>query len=231
MRKLGLCVLATAITLGVCAAPAVADDTECVGVLSGTHDNVVVPPGANCTLSGAIVKGNVTALRSSSLGTNLSQIGGNIEAHRPRFVGSFGDTIGGNFSVTGPTGDPGFIFPPFNVTVFVCASSLPGGNIVVKRSMNGTVAVGSLLPVCPGNNVGQGNIQVENNFIPPGEALQVARNTVGGNVQVFKNRGPGQKDVAENVVREAIQCRGNDQPFIGGPNVAAEAEGQCFLGP
>jgi hypothetical protein len=231
MRKLGLCVLATAITLGVSAAPAVADDTVCVGPLSGTHDNVVVPPGANCTLSGAIVKGNVTALRSSSLGTNLSRIGGNIEAHRPRFVGSFGDTIGGNFSVTGATGDPGFIFPPFNVTVFVCGSSLPNGNIVVKRSMNGTVAVGSLLAACPGNTVGKGNIQVEHNFIPPGEALAVARNTVGGNVQVFKNRGPGQKNVAENVVRQNLQCRQNDEPFVGQPNVARKAEGQCMATP
>jgi hypothetical protein len=232
MRKLGLCVLATAITLGVCATPAVADDTECVGALTGTHDNVVVPPGANCTLTGAIVKGNVTALRGSSLGTNLSQIGGNIEARRPRFVGSAGDVIGGNFAVTGATGDPGFAFPPFNISVFICGSELPGGNIVVKRSVNGTVAVGSPQGfACAGNTVEKGNIQVEENIIPPLEALAVGRNTVGGNVQVFKNRGPGQKTVVENVVRQNLQCRRNDEPFVGQPNVAGKAEGQCSAAP
>ena len=230
MRKLCVCVLATATTLGVLAAPAVAGDTRCVGGLPpGVYDNVVVPRGADCNAFGVTVQGNFKVLRGASLFSQFNQIHGNLEGDRPRFVGSLGDVIGGNFQVTGATGSPGFLFNNFSLNVFLCGSTLPGGNAVVKESVNGTVAVGSLIAACPGNRV-NGNIQVEDNFIPVNEALAVARNTVGGNIQVVKNRGQGMKTVAENVVGQNIQCKENEQPFVGGPNFAGEAEGQCFVG-
>lgn len=232
MRKLALCVLATAITLGVCAAPAVADDVRCVGSLPpGTYDNVVVPRDTDCNLSGAIVRGNVKALRGAGLFSNGNRIAGNLEGDRPRFVGSLGDTIGGNVHVTGATGTPGFLFDGLSINVFVCSARLDDGNIVVEKSRNGTVVVGTLLEVCPGNTVTKGNIKVERNFIPPAEVLAVARNTVGGNVQVFRNTGPGGKNVAGNLVRQNLQCKENDPPFNGGPNIARKAEGQCFATP
>jgi hypothetical protein len=232
MRKLGLCVLATAITLGVCATPAVADDARCVGSLPpGTYDNVVVPRGADCVLSGAIVRGNVKALRGAGLFSNGNRIAGNLQGDRPRFVGSLGDTISGNVHVTGATGTPGFLFDGLSINVFVCSARLADGNIVVEKSRNGTVVVGTLLEVCPGNTVTKGNIKVERNFIPPGEVLAVVRNTVGGNLQVFTNTGAGAKNVAGNVVRQNLQCKENDPPFIGEPNTARNAEGQCFATP
>jgi hypothetical protein len=231
MRKLGLCVLATAITLGVCAAPAVADDARCVGSLPpGTYDNVVVPRGADCFLSGAIVRGNVKALRGAALFSNVNRIAGNLEGDRPRFVGSVGDTIGGNVHVSGATGQPGFPFDTLSVNVFVCGAQVTDGNVAVKKSRNGTVVVGTQLEECQGNIVA-GNIKVEDNFIPPNEFLAVGRNTVGGNVQVFKNTGPGGKSVIGNVVRQNLQCKRNDPPFFGGPNTARKAEGQCFATP
>lgn len=232
MRKLGLCVLATAITLGVCAAPAVADDARCVGFLPpGTYDNVVVPRDTDCTLSGAVVRGNVKALRGASLFSSGNRIAGNLQGDRPRFVGSLGDTIGGNVHVIGATGTPGFLFDGLSINVFVCSARLDDGNIVVEKSRNGTVVVGTLLEVCPGNTVTKGNIKVERNFIPPAEVLAVAQNTVGGNVQVFRNTGPGGKNVAGNVIRQNLQCKENDPPFNGGTNLARKAEGQCFATP
>ena len=183
-------------------------------------------------LSGATVRGNVKVLRGASLFSSGNQIGGNVQGDRPRFVGSMGHTIGGNFSVTGATGRPGFFLLPFSLNVFVCGARLPDGNIPVKKSVNGTVAVGSQLRACPGNTVAKGNIKVEDNFIPaPPEALAVSGNTVGGNIQVFKNRGPGQKTVAANTVRRNLQCKKNDQPFVGAPNVARRAKGQCSATP
>jgi hypothetical protein len=156
-----------------------------------------------------------------------NEIGGNLEAEAPRWVGSQGDRIGGNFAVTGATG-PGLSFGALTLNVFVCGTTLTDGNIVVEKSRNGTVAVGSSLEICPGNHVPKGNILVQENVIPALEAMAVNRNTVGGNVQVFKNRGEGPKTVLDNAVSQDLQCKENDEPFIGGPNLADKAEGQCF---
>jgi hypothetical protein len=186
--------------------------------------------GADCFLSGAIVRGNVKALRGAALFSNVNRIAGNLEGDRPRFVGSVGDTIGGNVHVSGATGMPGFPFDSLSINVFVCGAQVTDGNVIVEKSRNGTVVVGTQLEVCQGNNVA-GNIKVADNFIPFPEVLAVARNTVGGNVQVFKNTGSGGKNVIGNVVRQNLQCKRNDPPFIGGPNVARKAGGQCFATP
>jgi hypothetical protein len=230
MRRIALSIALAAIALGAFTTPALAEDTRCVGVLSGAHDSVVVPQQASCNLSGATVKGNVRVLRDAILFSSDNRIGGNLTGARPRWVGSLNDLIGGNFSVTGATG-PGFEFTGLSVNVFICNARLPDGNIEVKRSRNGTVAVGAPAASCPGNAVTKGNIKVENNFIPPQEALATSGNTVGGNVQVFRNTGPGQKNVLNNVVRQNLQCKRNDQPFLGAPNVAGKAEGQCSATP
>jgi hypothetical protein len=226
-KKLFGCALVAA-ALGAVPSPASADDTRCVGVLvAGTFDNVVVPRNMDCALTGSIVRGNVKAREGSSLFSSSNQIAGSLEGDHPRWVGSLGDSIGGNFDVVGATG-PGFGFEQLSVNVFVCGTSLSKGNIAVEKSRGGTVAVGSLLEVCPGNDVAEGNIKVQENLIPAPEVLAVDRNTVDGNVQVFKNRGNGMKTVTGNVVRENLQCKENDPPFAGGPNLAAKAEDQCF---
>jgi hypothetical protein len=38
---------------------AAAEETTCVGVVTGVHDNVVVPENEHCTLQNATVLGNV----------------------------------------------------------------------------------------------------------------------------------------------------------------------------
>jgi hypothetical protein len=226
MRKqLFGCALVAA-ALGAVPSPAFAGDTRCVGLLVGTFDNVVVPRNTDCTLAGSIVRGNVKARQGSSLLSNFNQIAGNLEGDHPRWVGSLNDSIGGNFDVVGATG-PGFSFMGLSVNAFVCGARLSKGNIAVEKS-NGTVAVGSALEACPGNDVAHGNIIVQENVIPAPEVMAVSRNIVGGNVQVFKNRGDGPKTVMGNVVRENLQCKENDPPFVGGPNLAGKAEEQCF---
>jgi hypothetical protein len=51
---------------------------------------------------------------------------------------------------------------------------------------------------------------------------------VAQNIQVNKNRGSGRKVVRGNRVFQIVQCKENTSPFVGGPNTAAETEGQCF---
>jgi hypothetical protein len=224
MRRIALSIALAAIYLGVLSPPAVAENARCVGTLPpGTYDNVVVPRDTDCFLTGAVVRGNVKVLRGAALFSNLNRIEGNVQGNRPRFVGSVGDTIGGNFQVTGATGQPGFPFDGLSVNVFVCGTRLTDGNVAVEKSRNGTVVVGTQLEACQGNIVA-GNVKVEKNFIPPGEFLAVARNTVGGNVQVFENTGQGGKSVIGNVVRQKLQCKRNDEPFIGGPSTARPPE-------
>ena len=223
-KKLLGCALAMVVAAAL-PSSASAVDTRCTGPLTGPFDNVVVPKNAACTLTGSIVRGNVTVRRGASLLSQFNQIAGNVEGDDPRWVGSLGDRIGGNFDVTGATG-PGFPFQGLSVNVFVCGSTVENGNIAVEKSRGGTVAVGTTTPFCAGNDVG-GDIIVQENVIPPFELLFVDLNNVGGDLQVFKNRGMGFKSVVGNEVRENVQCKENDEPFLGGPNLAQKAEDQC----
>jgi hypothetical protein len=207
---------------------ATAENVECHGgFVFGPADNVVIAENANCTVFAAEVRGNIKALPGSQLVVLNSDIRGNIEADSPRRIGIQSTTVGGNIAVVGATG-PGSPFGTLTLTVFVCNTTMPDGNIRVEKSGGGTIAVGSQLEVCAGNQLGKGNIEVVENSIPPNEGLGVLRNSAGGNVRVLENRGPGGKLVQENQVRQDLTCRRNDPPFVGGPNAAANAEGQCF---
>ena len=59
-------------------------------------------------------------------------------------------------------------------------------------------------------------------------AMSVAGNHVTGNMGVLKNSGDGDKQVVGNTVGQNLQCFDNTPPFLGGPNTAGKAEGQCF---
>jgi len=79
------------------------------------------------------------------------------------------------------------------------------------------------------NDVG-GEIQVFENVSPTANNPQnVESNRVPeGNMQVFKNMGPGDKRVVNNTIGQNLQCKENDEPFVGRPNtVGGNAEDQC----
>jgi hypothetical protein len=84
------------------APPAVADDSRCVGALTGPHDNVVVPPGALCYLNNAQVKGNVKALENSRLvGGNLgpNTVQGSVYGDKAEIVQFNRSTVRGNIEI------------------------------------------------------------------------------------------------------------------------------------
>jgi hypothetical protein len=76
------------------------------------------------------------------------------------------------------------------------------------------------------NQVPAGNVDVFNNFISAGSGMGIDLNTVARVIQVFTNTGPGLKRVTGNTA-ERIQCKHNDPPFVGSPNIAPQQQDQC----
>lgn len=222
--------------------------TTCTGVLTGVHDSVVVPKGEDCTLLSAQVAGNVRVEQGASLlatGLPSTTIGGNVHGIHSRFVFlQFATQVAGNLHVHG--GDAGTT-SGFDIGCTV------GGNALIELNAGKTFVdaamVGRQLHVSRNtgpievefNTVG-GQIRVEDNIIelactpgvtPPPSfgavvcGMSVLGNTVSGNLQVLRNSGDGDKFVVSNTVARRLVCRDNDSPFVGSPNAAASAEGQC----
>jgi hypothetical protein len=191
-----------------------ADDTPCVGILTGTFDNVVVPPGATCILIDSTVRGNVKALEDSRLFMFNDTVRGNVDGDKASSVNVNRCTVGGNIQIQ-EAHDPDLI------SAAVFNSILTGGNIQIEK---GRFPFGDWIVVQ--TILRRGNVKVEEN----GTIFDslVVDSTVRQNVQVFKNFGPGPKFVQRNIVGQDLQCKENQDPFIGGPNTARKAEGQCF---
>jgi hypothetical protein len=224
-------------------------DTECRNVvLTGTLDNVVVPPGAFCFLENSTVLGNVDALANSELRIRSTTVRGNVKAHENSFLTIRSTTVRGNvdsdkansvsflsFALTGDQRN--LVLGNIHLkehgevegAVELCGTHLPEGNIEIQK-MRRFVIVGSFacLSAGGGNTLLKGTIKVEDNEIIEFTSLLIGDNSVGGNLQVFKNRGLGLKFVENKTVHGNLQCFENDPPFVGGPNVAGKAEGQCF---
>jgi hypothetical protein len=231
-RVLLLVALAVSSLVLVVAPSATADDSLCVGTLTGTHDNVVVPPGATCFLSGATVRGNVKALADSKLEVFSSTVHGNVEGRAADSVVVTQSTVRENVNIFegGPAAGPVFGTVACTVVTNICeaavVSSTVTGNVHIEK-VTGSIRVGSILIPTAGRPFPNGNVQVYDNVVPAGEDLVVANNSVAQNIQVYKNRGPGQKTVTANNA-DQIQCFENTAPFTGGPNGTGKKEGQCF---
>lgn len=230
MKKLlVLSVLALTILLAS-SSEAVAGDFICTSAFAGgTYDNVVVPPGATCHLTGATVKGNVKALENSRLRMDGGSVGGDIDGDKAERVTVVGVTVGGSIQIKEgeAPNDDGLL------DVGLCGNTISRGNIQVEK-MRGSIAVGfSNAGGCDPNRVLRGSVKIEENEtfahpLFPGTGLEVQNNSIRQNLQVFKNSGPSNKTVSGNTVRQIIQCKENSAPFTGGPNTAPKKEDQCF---
>jgi hypothetical protein len=221
--KLGAALVASVCSVALFGAPgAVAKETQCTGgsanPLSGTHDNVVVPPGASCFVDGAVVNGTLKALEDSTLTADPllggdSSTFGNVVGDKAEVVRFLDNTVLGNFEFR--EGES----VELNRDVAV-ADNIVGGNLKIEK-MTGAMDV-------VGNTVG-GKIQVVENLIQGGfNTLFVQENEVAGHLQVFENLGPGDKSVNFNAVDKNLQCFDNAPPFTGQPNtVFGKAQGQC----
>lgn len=249
--------LASVVVAGVVLAgapPAIAESTECTGLLTGTHDNVVVPSGAHCEMAGAIVTGNVLVHADASLRASSSQISGNVIGLDSSWVClQFASQLGGNFHVKGgdvgtTTGFDAGVEVQGNALVtdnagltFIDAAQV-GGKVGVRKN-TGTLeiefnTVGSNVRIA--KNIvpatytggpatpGPGGCGLPTSFILSAGGMSAIVNDVSdSNMWVLNNSGPGNKQVVGNIV-DNLRCMGNSLPFVGGPNVAEDAEGQCF---
>jgi hypothetical protein len=205
-----------------------ANDTECVGALTGTFDNVIVPPGQTCILTNATVGGNVKALEASRLSINRSTVHGNVETEKSDIFQILFSTVRQQVSIKGggPAAPPA---PLFNVCgfgidftpceVLILATTVEEGNVHIEK-MAGSIVIQAL-------SVPLGNVKIEENSIEVPELFLLDNATVGQNVQIFKNTGAGNKFVQNNRVGENLQCFENDPPFVAQFNMARQAEGQC----
>lgn len=201
-----------------------AGDTECVGALSGVHDNVIVPPGASCTLTGATVAGTVKAQQDAQLFASDNVVAGNIIGDKAEVMDLRRNTVGGSIDVKeGETDDAAD-----DVQIF--GNQLHGNGDIKVEKMAGEIEVGVLRDPSLGNVVAAGNIFVQENTPVPQEGffgLEVSSNIVGGNLQVFKTMGSAPKAVNNNRVAENLQCKENDEPFESAGNTAGQFEDQC----
>lgn len=188
-------------------------DTPCVGTLTGTFDNVFVPVGKTCTLVNSTVKGNVKALPDSRLFMRNDRVAGNIDGDEAILVQVRGGTVGGSIQIKEANSPNALGAAVYDGTV------LTQGNIQIEKMNTGRIRIADVV-------LRKGNIKVEENVTHT--RLDVIRNRVAQNVQVFKNRGDGPKFVRNNVIGQIVQCKENEEPFVGGPNQAGDAEDQCF---
>lgn len=206
--------------MGASAQPAAADQT-CRGTMTQRtiNDNLYIPVGASCTLNYSTVKGNVTVARGATLQSKGGRVEGNIQAERQRLIRITGTTIGGDLQVKNGgtvTTSRMYLGGDAQFTEMYGTASLSWGHIrgnyqaektPYKRVLIREVAV-------------SGDLQVKEYGI----AL-VGRNTVGGNVQIEKNRSS--LYVEGNRIRGALQCKENRYVPKGGNNIASSKEGQC----
>ena len=224
--------LTTAFVVLVVAPGAAAGDTPCIGMLSGTYDNVVVPPGATCSLIGATVNGNVKALENSKLVINGSTVHGDVDGDAADSVQLVSSSVGGNVTITGggpaagalPAGGL-FCTTAGNLCEAAVGDTRVGGNVHILK-MVGSIRVGSIIIPSFGVPFPFGNVQVEDNDVPSGDDLVIAFNTIPHNLQVYKNTGLSSKTVFNNTAG-TIQCFENALPFAGTGNNGTKEEGQC----
>ena len=195
-----------------------ADDTTCIGTIGGTHDNVVVPPGASCVLAtGTVVTGDVKVESGAFFGTFFgctappcATISGSVQAQKARIVSIVCSTVNGDVQVqdSGPSG-AGSAFTRIT-------GSTVGGNIQIEKQSGGAIVVGPSAPAHPCE-------------VAAGAPLG---NTVGGDVQIKDNTTPFSPSVGLNIVGGNLQCEKNAPGPVssGFSAVSGSKEGQCTAG-
>jgi hypothetical protein len=82
------------------AAPALAEERSCRGTLGArTVDNLRVPSGATCILTGTRVKGTIKVERGATLHASAIRVIGNIQAENARRVKVVRSHIGGSVQI------------------------------------------------------------------------------------------------------------------------------------
>lgn len=189
----------------------------------GPYQNVIVPEDGLCVLIGLEIRGNVKALARSTTQMIDNDVAGNVQADGVRGILIFGGSVGGSIDIAYGLG--GSIFnEDYHVEAVLITR-----NIHVIKNVGEVRITGNLIP--------SGNVKVEENHGEIASAdvgLLITGNSVGQNLQVFKNTGETDKHVQGNIVGQNIQCYENQPPFVGIPNTTPrpeQQERQCGVPP
>lgn len=156
---------------------ATAEEVTCQGNLGAiTVDNVKVPQGRTCTLSGTTVKGNVVVNRDATLRAIGAKVNGSIQAEGAAFVDvSSNATVGGSIQVkqgkrarvinTRINADLQY---DSNSGALIASSNTIGGSLQAFQNTGGLTIQGNRI---------NGNLQCKANTPSP----VGGGNTVGGN--------------------------------------------------
>jgi hypothetical protein len=225
-------------TEGQCAIPPTQCNSGETPAIVNVPGDLVVPENGVCVITGSTVGGNVYVAKSGYFESSSSRIAGDVTAKRANglFLNT-GTTVGGEVEASST----------FTVDVF---GSSVGTDLEVSRSATHVHVcgnqVGDAIEVtssgteiqvgdpgdggCDANTVG-GDIEVERNNVSDFGLLAVRGNTVADDLEVNNNRGSGDKFVQNNTGGDRLECRGNEQPFVGSPNpgFAFVAGDQCAV--
>ena len=183
---------------------AVSANGTCLSVITGgTYEQIVVPPGASCTLVGVQVATNVDVKRGASLFALAgARIGGDLKADQPAIVDLQNTSVVRNVHVDKHLGR------------VVLNSISVGGSIEIKDGADTTVS-----------NTSTGDrLLLEKN---EGE-LTIEANGVGGDLLAIENRGvPAAMRIANNRVTGKLECKRNTPAPVGGLNTAGTKIDQC----
>jgi hypothetical protein len=188
------------------------ENYDCVSSVTGSFKNVFVPAGASCTLTNARVSGNILAREGARLFVYETITDGNIDGVEAAQLHVRGGRLGGSIQAQDgrSAGQVGIQISGGTV--------LTQGNITIQKMSTGTISITDARLL-------KGSIQVQENST--GTRLELLRNRVAQNVEVFVNSGAGAKIVRQNTVQQKLSCKENTGAFTGGPNVAGDVEGQC----
>jgi hypothetical protein len=248
MKFLGLVAVSVTVVLSTAALAQARPAFRCNGGFEGkTYDNVVVPRGGACTLTGSRVKGNVRALKGSYFQATDTVVRGDVEGRAAQTIFVDGSRVHGSVE-----SDRAVQFFVFNSTVAediepertrqdvqICGNTLRRGNIEVRRSGPGTggapadwpgtdILIGDpLTEACRGNVVKRGDIVVTRNFADI-EFVIRGNSVKRGDLLVTSNTGPVTRIVEGNVGGDRLVCRKNTLRLTAADNKRWDRKrGQC----
>ena len=243
MRK--LLVLAIALAALMAATSPAAANFRCDSTFTGitVDDDLVVPPGATCSVTGATVEDDIEVLANGTLVATDTTVGEDVQIHRDAYGELNSSDVGD--SVYGRTADTVFIhngstlgggirtFSTLNIFVF-------NSNVAQQISVRDTPAeLSGRVNIC-GNTAGRIHVadsgtdilightdplaECAGNTLRTGDLkvedsfvdvqLVVEANTLlVGDLEVSDNTGPALKSVSNNTGIAELECEGNEQPF------------------
>jgi hypothetical protein len=201
---------------------------------SETYEAIEVPPDGTCLLDGVTVLQSVTAFDGARLFINSSEVGGNVIGLSATVIQVGTEThIAGNLDMQDASDDLSLPFASCAVTNSTidgdlsCINSNPGSVVIRPTIVNvgedGAPPTTIALPA----NIG-GSVNLLGNHILPGHVMLLQGTVIGGKGEVNDNTDAGYKEVTGNSTGQKLSCKRNAATFVGGPNAAGKAKGQCF---